>query len=260
MEIVKAFENNDMQMHITIQGTREEPLFRASDIGVVLELTNIRQTIKDFDQTEKCGVIITDIIGRDQETTFLTEKGLYQVLFTSRKPIAKKFKDWVCEVIQEIRLSGRYELEKQLELKNEEIILTKETTLIDAYRQKPVLYLAHAEKNIIKFGYSDDIETRVREHKREIGPQFTILHIIETVYNRKLETMIKQELKKYIIKKTYPGREKPQTELIRLNSKFTIKTLYKKVLGFKDECHDNVVTELQEENAKVKNRNTSKKS
>ena len=41
MEIIKAFENNDLNMHITIQGTREEPLFRASDIGTVLEIKNI---------------------------------------------------------------------------------------------------------------------------------------------------------------------------------------------------------------------------
>jgi prophage antirepressor-like protein len=81
MEIVKAFQNNELNIHVTIQGTHEEPLFRASDIGAILEMTNIRQSIKDFDTTEKHGVSITDIIGREQETTFLTEKGLYKVLF-----------------------------------------------------------------------------------------------------------------------------------------------------------------------------------
>lgn len=33
MDIIKAFENNDATLHITIHGTHEEPLFRASDIG-----------------------------------------------------------------------------------------------------------------------------------------------------------------------------------------------------------------------------------
>ena len=114
MDIIKAFENNEATMHITIRGTHEEPLFRASDIGEVLEMTNIRQSIQDFDNTEKHGVSITDIIGREQETTFLTEKGLYKLLFKSRKPIAKQFTDWVCEVIKEIRLNGKYQLEKQV--------------------------------------------------------------------------------------------------------------------------------------------------
>jgi prophage antirepressor-like protein len=70
MDLIKAFENNDMTHHVTIHGTHEDLLLRASDIGEVLEMTNIRQSIQDFDHTEKRGVSITDIIGREQETTF----------------------------------------------------------------------------------------------------------------------------------------------------------------------------------------------
>jgi prophage antirepressor-like protein len=95
-------------------------LFRASDIGVVLELSNIRATIVDFDESEK-----VDTLGGAQEVTFLTEKGLYKVLFRSRKPIAQKFQNWVCEVIKEIRLKGIYKMEneikKAIEEKNEAI-------------------------------------------------------------------------------------------------------------------------------------------
>jgi prophage antirepressor-like protein len=53
MEVLKAFENNDMQIHITIQGSHEEPLFRASDIGEVLDIAAIRSVIRDFDSSEK---------------------------------------------------------------------------------------------------------------------------------------------------------------------------------------------------------------
>ena len=133
MDIIKRFQNNDLTVHVTIRGCNEEPLFRASDIGEVLEMTNIRQSIQDFDHSEKHGVSITDIIGRSQETTFLTEKGLYKLLFKSRKPIAKVFTDWVCEVIKEIRLTGKYELEKQLkdlESKTEENLLTNENLIL----------------------------------------------------------------------------------------------------------------------------------
>ena len=42
------------------------------------------------------------------------------MLFRSRKPIAQRFQNWVCEVIKEIRLNGLYELQKELEqTKNE---------------------------------------------------------------------------------------------------------------------------------------------
>src|SRR5579872_1996396 len=125
MDIIKAFEANELTIHITIQGSTEEPLFRASDIGTVLGISNIHTSIKDFDGSEK--VIHTmDTLGGPQEVTFLTEAGLYEMLFKSRKPIARQFKKWVCEVIKEIRLNGKYQLEKQLKdltVKNEQNLL-----------------------------------------------------------------------------------------------------------------------------------------
>ena len=44
--------------------------------------------------------------GGVQQQYFLTEKGLYEVLFMSRKPIAKQFKNWVFEILKEIRTTG----------------------------------------------------------------------------------------------------------------------------------------------------------
>ena len=49
----KAFNINDLHTEIIIKGTVNDPLFRASDIGVVLELSNIRMSIADFDESEK---------------------------------------------------------------------------------------------------------------------------------------------------------------------------------------------------------------
>ena len=48
MEIVKAFNSNQLHTDIIIKGTHMEPLFRASDIGMILDITNIRTSIKDF--------------------------------------------------------------------------------------------------------------------------------------------------------------------------------------------------------------------
>ncbi len=251
MDIIKSFKNNDIGINITIKGTHEEPLFRAIDIGTILEIVNIRTSIQDFDKTEKYGVHTVDSMGRDQETTFLTEKGLYQVLFTSRKPIAKTFKNWVCEVIKEIRLSGKYDLENQLKLKNNEIIDVREKTMLDAYDGKALVYIGITEENVRKFGYSNDIKTRLSAHKREIGPQFKLEYIIETVYNRELETMIKDSLKDKIISKTY--LEKTQTELISLNDKFTSKKLYETICLFKDSFKNGeMIVKLIDENEQLK--------
>ncbi len=79
MDIVKAFNTNDLHTEVVIKGTKTDPLFRASDIGIILEINNIRMSIIDFDESEKRAVHTTDGTGRMQDITFLTEKGLYRV-------------------------------------------------------------------------------------------------------------------------------------------------------------------------------------
>jgi prophage antirepressor-like protein len=127
MDIVKAFNTNDLHTEVVIKGTKTDPLFRASDIGIILEINNIRMSIIDFDESEKRAVSSTDSTGRMQDVTFLTEKGLYKVLFRSRKPIAQRFQNWVCEVIKEIRINGLYELQKELEQTKNEISVIETT-------------------------------------------------------------------------------------------------------------------------------------
>ena len=88
MEVVKAFNSNNLHTEIVIKGTINEPLFRANDVGTILEMTNIRATIQNFDDSEKV-VNSIDTLGGSQQVSFLTEKGLYKVLFKSRKPISE---------------------------------------------------------------------------------------------------------------------------------------------------------------------------
>ena len=125
MDIVKAFNSNDLHTEIVIKGTQYDPLFRASDIGIVLDISTIRSVIRDFNETEKV-VHSMHTLGGLQDVTFLTEKGLYKVLFKSRKPIAEKFQNWVCEVIKELRLKGTYDLKQQLQQAKEEILQVEE--------------------------------------------------------------------------------------------------------------------------------------
>lgn len=42
MEVVKAFNENNLHTEIVIKGTYQEPLFRASDIGTILDISTIR--------------------------------------------------------------------------------------------------------------------------------------------------------------------------------------------------------------------------
>jgi len=120
MEIVKSFTENNLHTEIIIKGSFDQPLFRASDIAEILDMANIRQIINNYDETEKVSILCQTSNGK-HNVNFLTESGLYNVLFTSRKPIAKQFKKWVCSVIKEIRLKGKYELENKIKEQENEL-------------------------------------------------------------------------------------------------------------------------------------------
>ena len=192
MDIVKAFNSNDLHTEIVIKGSKTEPLFRASDIGEILEIKNIRTTINEFDLSEKV-VHTMDTLGGSQQVTFLTEKGLYKVLFKSRKPIAEKFQNWVCDVIKEIRLNIIKDLEKELEKKNNEIqeiedkkekefkekleknkMVEREKILLNEYATiGSIVYIIRVKiledgKYVVKIGESRrGITNRYNEHKNK---------------------------------------------------------------------------------------------
>jgi len=230
MDVIKAFQNNDLNIQIHILGTYEEPLFRASDVGEVLEISTIRSVIRDFDDTEKV-VHSMHTLGGQQNVNFLTEKGLYQVLFTSRKPIAKTFKNWVCQVIKEIRLNGKYELEKQIK----DITKQKEQNLLKNFSKKTMVYIGYAEENILKFGWTDDGETRIEDHKKTYRPDFTFEYVYESHYAREIERKIKTHplISSNIISKIY--NNKKRIELIKLDKNFTIKNIDKIITEIKDQ-------------------------
>ena len=61
MDIVKAFSSNDFHAEINIQGDYENPLFRASDIGSVLDIKQIRNTMKNFGDDYKVAHTINTV-------------------------------------------------------------------------------------------------------------------------------------------------------------------------------------------------------
>ena len=261
MDIVKAFNSNELHTEIVIKGTYDSPLFRASDVGVVLEISNIRTSIQLFNDTEKV-VHTMDTLGGTQDVTFLTEKGLYKVLFKSRKPIAEKFQNWVCEVIKEIRLSGKYELEKQLEQKDNIIMEIQETAEKDKEKHKKVVeqaIVSQFPKNtecvyfgtidnvgqgekLIKFGQTNDLRSRVYNHHGNFK-NFRLVNAFKVQNKVEIENLVKQhpKIKKQLRQLTVC--DKVYKEIIAYDdTKFTIDKLayyIKEVIQSKQYSIDN---------------------
>lgn len=53
MDIVKAFQNNNLCTNITIGGNFQNPLFKASDVGLALDIKNVRTSILKFSEKQK---------------------------------------------------------------------------------------------------------------------------------------------------------------------------------------------------------------
>lgn len=94
-----------LDKEIDVWGSVERPLFRANDLMNWLGIKNVTTLIERVDKEE---VLKLNLSSRSGDTWFLTEDGLYEVLMSSRKPIAKQFKKGVKKILHEIRTKGGY--------------------------------------------------------------------------------------------------------------------------------------------------------
>ena len=96
---------------IQMYGSIEAPLFKATDVANWIDYSKsngkykISQMVRTVDEDEK-GIYNVATLGGVQETTFLTEDGLYEVCMQSRKPEAKQMKKEIKKYLKLIRLTG----------------------------------------------------------------------------------------------------------------------------------------------------------
>ncbi len=86
-----------------------ETWFVAADVCAVLEHTDPSKAVSRLDDNER-GATNVRTLGGDQQMNVVNESGLYNLIFTSRKPQAKAFRRWVTsEVLPSIRATGGYD-------------------------------------------------------------------------------------------------------------------------------------------------------
>ena len=89
-------------------GTVDKPEWVAADVCAVLDLSNVSESLSDFEDYQK-GISSVDTPGGVQKMLTVTESGLYALIFKSRKDNAKRFQRWVFEeVLPAIRKQGYY--------------------------------------------------------------------------------------------------------------------------------------------------------
>ena len=116
MKDVDILRTINAQGHeLNIYGTTEEPLFLAVEVAKMIDYSvgNTGWMLNTVDEDEK---LLLEILraGQRRQMWFLTEDGLYEVLMQSRKPIARRFKRAVKDILKDLRLSGKADFEDWL--------------------------------------------------------------------------------------------------------------------------------------------------
>ena len=119
-------EREVLGKQLRIYGDFENPLFKADEVAKWIEHSNVSKMLESIDENEKIKLEVGTLTN-GYSAWFLTEDGLYEVLMQSRKPIAKKFKKKVKEILKDVRKYGMYATDELLD--NPDLIIKMATRL-----------------------------------------------------------------------------------------------------------------------------------
>ena len=118
MTTIQTFENSSFKVqYVCVKGN---PWFRGNDVAKVLGYSRPRDAIKDHvpdkyknsldNLTLASGSAEAPLPDRNEKISiFISEAGMYKLVFKSKAKNAEAFTDWVCsEVLPSIRKTGSY--------------------------------------------------------------------------------------------------------------------------------------------------------
>jgi len=162
--IVKAFENNPISILHEDINNKKVYYFKASDVGNALGIVNIRTTIQNYeDDDERVVRKVYDPHGTLQDTIFLTSQGVYRLLYNSKKEIAKKFRKWAGNILDDIIFNESKELKRQLE--EQQNVIEEQKTLVEEQKtmikeKEKLLLEQNKEINKYKEKIYEEVEKR----------------------------------------------------------------------------------------------------
>lgn len=175
--------------------------------------------------------------GHNKEDVMLnvdTFKNLCMMVKTDKGKEIRKYYVKLENIYNKI-IKQEIEQQKQLLLEKDNIIINKdlenkrkvEMTLKNSFNKRCLVYLIKITINdeiIYKFGYTDDIVTRLRTHKNQIGEDIELVYCIESKDNKMLEKLLIDYLEQYKFRIKRTINDKQQTELLKVNDIEMIKT------------------------------------
>lgn len=157
------FEGHDVEV-FELNG---QVLFNPKHVAEILEIKNVNDNLRKMNDKQVIKLKNSDVGNTDIRKlnnageNFLTESGVYKLVFKSRKPEAEKFSDWVTdEVLPTIRKHGAYMTEKTLEraLESPDFLIQLATKLKNEQEARKVAEnnVEDAEVNIVDIKKNDN--------------------------------------------------------------------------------------------------------
>ena len=146
-----------------------EVLFNPYHVGDCLELTNsaVRKAIGNMTEKQVVKLKNSDVKESDIRElnnageNFLTESGVYKLVFKSHKPNAEKFTDWITdEVLPTLRKTGSYEMpHKEKQSKDEKLRIME----MNARSRMAQTYLKMAQVKTLSPTYQNILVSKASE-------------------------------------------------------------------------------------------------
>jgi prophage antirepressor-like protein len=247
--IVKAFENNPISiLHEDINDKRIY-YFKASDVGKVLGIVNIRTSIVNFDEDEKVVRTTYSSNSGNPETLFLTSQGVYRLLYNSKKEVAKKFRKWAGDILDDIIFNESKKLKEQLI--EQQRVLNQKDEMIKLLANKPetegftrtngYIYLVRdkSKPGHYKIGLAEDPNKRLIG--LNCGSSTNSLEIVKTYQSK--DTMLSEKVIHSVL---YPYKIKKQKEWFYIHNDDLLNIVLdtiKDCILFTDKCTFNSMEE-----------------
>ena len=129
---IQIFENSEFGTIRTMSNEQGEPLFCAKDVAEALGYNNPQKAIRDHvEEDDRTKRSLIDSLGREQQSFFINESGLYALILGSKLESARRFKHWVTsEVLPAIRKQGGYMVARADE--SDEVIMARALQIMQA--------------------------------------------------------------------------------------------------------------------------------
>ena len=161
MNNLMVFENKKVEV-FELNG---QVLFNPYHVAKCLDITDVKSSIRNFNEKQVIKLTnskMHDMHFRKLHNTgenFLTESGVYKLIFKSKKKEAEKFQDWVTdEVLPQIRKHGAYMTDDTIEkaLASPEFLIQLATNLKEE-KEKRRLLEEEKKANAAKVIFADAV-------------------------------------------------------------------------------------------------------